>query len=67
MDDEDYFGALVRMFGQALTVIASLPPPERASILKRLDAVRSALRGVGWGVEDECAMLWRELVPEVEI
>ena len=42
MEDEGYFAALVRMFDQALVVMAKLDPSERRTLLQRLDAVRSA-------------------------
>lgn len=50
LDDEGYLGALVRMFGQALAGIATLPPENRSALRARLDAVRSACDGMGYGV-----------------
>ena len=62
MDDDGYFAALVRMFAQALTSVTALPEPDRGLMLARLDAVRSAMRDVGWGVEDAMNDLWIEYV-----
>jgi hypothetical protein len=52
-EDESYFNALVRMFGQALTVAYTLPPPDRKSLITRLDRVRSISHQFGYGVGDE--------------
>ena len=60
MDDEGYFNALVRMYGQALSVTSALPAVENAIKLQRLDAVRAAFAGVGWGVKDAVDELWFE-------
>jgi hypothetical protein len=49
MEDEAYFAALVRMFDQALAVVAKLDTSERKALLQRLDAVRSATDAIGWG------------------
>ena len=62
MDDDGYFVALVRMFAQALTSVTVLPEPDRGVMLARLDAIRSAMRDVGWGVEDAMNELWIERV-----
>jgi len=62
MEDEGYFGALVRMFDQALAVVAKLNPSERRTLLQRLDAVRLAADAVGWGVKDAMDELWAEHV-----
>ena len=64
MEDEGYFGALVRMFDQALAVVAKLNPSERRTLLQRLDAVRLAADAVGWGVKDAMDELWAEHVLE---
>jgi hypothetical protein len=58
MDDENYFAALIRMYGRSLEIVSSLPPAERASYLGRLDKLRSRGRNVGWGVEEEFNSLW---------
>ena len=60
MDDDGYFNALVRMYGQALSITSALPATEKAIRLQRLDAVRAALAGVGWGVKDAMDELWLE-------
>lgn len=60
MEDEGYFDALVRMFGQALAAATELPEPVRTLLLARLDAVRTSLRGIGWGVGDAITELWIE-------
>ena len=62
MDDDGYFAALMRMFAQALTSVTVLPEPDRGVMLARLDAIRSAMRDVGWGVEDAMNELWIERV-----
>jgi hypothetical protein len=64
MEDEGYSTALVRMFDQALAVVARLNPSERRPLLQRLDAVRSATDAVGWGVKDAMDELWAERVSE---
>lgn len=60
IEDEGYYAALVRMFDQALALATALPEPERAAMLTRLDAVRSAMRNIGWGVADALNELWVE-------
>jgi hypothetical protein len=47
---QGYFAALVRMFDQALAVVA------------KLHAVRSATDAIGWGVKDAIDELWAEHV-----
>ena len=63
MDDESYFAALVRMFERALTTVMTLPPTEQANLVDRLDRVRSALSGIGWGVKDAVDDVWFDLDP----
>ena len=58
MEDESYFLALIRMYAQALSLVAKLPPAERGSSVERLDKLRSRARHVGWGVPDELNDLW---------
>lgn len=53
MDDEGHFDALVRMFGQALTVALKLPAEQRDALLSRLDEVRRVSHDFGYGVGDE--------------
>jgi len=62
MDDEGYFNALIRMYGQALAATTELPEPVRTLLLARLDAVRTSLRDIGWGVGDGIDELWIEHV-----
>ena len=50
LDDESYFEALVRMFGQALKVIDTLPQTQRPALLAHLDAVRQISHDIGYGV-----------------
>ena len=59
LDGDAYYGALVRMFEQALTMVAGLPEPQRATFLERLDVVRVMGQNVGWGVGEEFDVLWR--------
>jgi hypothetical protein len=63
-EDEGYFTSLVRMFDQALSVVATLDPSVRLTLLQRLDAVRSISRAVGWGVKDVMDELWVEHISE---
>jgi hypothetical protein len=51
--DEDYFNALVRMFGQAFTVARTLPEADRTVLVARLDRVRSISHQFGYGVGDD--------------
>jgi len=53
LQDEGYFDALVRMFGQALKVIDALPEGRRYALLGRLAAVRSLGHNLGYGVGDD--------------
>jgi hypothetical protein len=53
LQDEGYCDALVRMFGQALTVIDALPEERRSVLLGRLDAVRRLGHNLGYGVGDD--------------
>jgi hypothetical protein len=64
IDDEKYFAALIRMYERSLEIVSSLPPIERSIYLKRLDALRSRARNVGWVVEEEFNSLWYEAVDE---
>ena len=43
LQDEGYFGALVRMFGETLKAIADLPQPQRPTLWLRIDAVCRAV------------------------
>ena len=58
MEDEDYFAALIRMYGQSLEFVSSLPLAGRTTYLERLNKLRPRARHVGWGVEEELNSLW---------
>jgi hypothetical protein len=62
IEDEAYYSALVRMFEQGLTRATELPTAERDKMLRRLDTVRGALRGIGWGVSDVVNEIWHDRV-----
>ena len=64
MEDEGYFTVLVRMFDQALAVVATLDPSERQPHLQWLDAVRSITDAISWGVKDAMDELYAQHVPE---
>ena len=53
LQDEGYFDALVRMFGQALKTIGALPQDCRPALMARLDAVRHISHNFGYGVGDD--------------
>jgi hypothetical protein len=53
LQDEGYFDALVRMFGQALKGIDALPEERSSALLGRLDAVRRLGHNLGYGVGDD--------------
>lgn len=50
LQDEGYFDALVRMFGQALKTIDALPHDCRPALIARLDSVRHISQNFGYGV-----------------
>ena len=50
------------MFEQGLTRAIELPTEERNKMLKRLDAVRGSMRGIGWGVSDAVNEVWHDRV-----
>lgn len=60
LQDEGYFDALVRMFEQALKVIASLSDAQRQPLWDRLDAMRSTCHNFGYGVGDDMDNLLAE-------
>lgn len=60
MDDEGFYGALVRMFEQALKYVLALPKAQQAAFLARLDRVRQLGQNVGWGVGDDFDHFWSE-------
>lgn len=57
-DDEIYFGALVRMFGQALTVTRTLPDSSQVALVARLDCVRKISHRFGYGVGEDMDVLF---------
>ena len=60
LQDEGYFDALVRMFEQALKIIAALPDEPRPALWDRLDAVRRISHNFGYGVGDYMDALMAE-------
>lgn len=63
LQDESYFDALVRMFGQALKAIAALSAEHRSALWERLDAVRRISHDVGYGVCDDMDELLAQSPP----
>jgi len=53
LQDEGYFDALVRMFGQALKTIDALPQDCQPALMARLDSVRHISHNFGYGVGDD--------------
>jgi len=51
--DDSYFNALVRMFEQALKIIAQLAASDRNPLIVRLDKVRTISHNFGYGVGDD--------------
>jgi len=51
--DDGYFDALVRMFDQALKLIAQLSASDRNPLIARLDRVRIISHNFGYGVGDD--------------
>ena len=51
--DEGYFGALIRMFEQALEVARQLPEADRNPLMVRLDYVRIISHNLGYGIGAE--------------
>ena len=56
--DESYFVALIRMYGQSVKLVANLPPAERRPYLERLNKLRSRSKHLGCSVQDELDTLW---------
>jgi len=50
--DESYFDALVRMYEQALKVVAQLSSSDHVALIARLDRVRVISHNFGYGVGD---------------
>jgi hypothetical protein len=65
MEDEGYYSALVRMFEQALKATMALPELQRDDFLDRLEDVRVAGQGYGWGVGDDFDWLWQKAGLEI--
>lgn len=59
-DDEGYFDALVRMFGQALKAIVALEPGQQEDFVEQLERVRHEGHNWGWGVGDDMDNLMAE-------
>ena len=51
--DDSYFDALVRMFEQAVKIIAQLPASDRNPLIARLAQVRTISHNFGYGVGDD--------------
>ena len=64
LDDEGYLSALLRMFGQALKATLALPAGQRAALRARLDAVRAACDGMGYGLGDDMDAMLAELAAD---
>jgi hypothetical protein len=60
--DDGYFDALVRMFDQALKIIAQLSASDRNSLIARLDRVRIISHNFGYGVGDDMDSLLAKYV-----
>lgn len=60
MDDEGFFDALVRMFGQALKYVLALPADQQPDFIARLDRVRELGQDLGWGVGEAFDSSWAE-------
>ena len=60
--DDGYFDALVRMFDQALKIIAQLSASDRNPLIARLDRVRIISHNFGYGVGDDMDSLLAKYV-----
>ena len=60
--DDGYFDALVRMFDQALRLIAQLSASDRNPLIARLDRVRIISHNFGYGVGDDMDSLLAKYV-----
>ena len=60
--DDGYFDALVRMFDQALKLIAQLSASDRNALIARLDRVRLISHNLGYGVGDDMDSLFAKHV-----
>ncbi len=59
-EDERYFVAVIRMYGQAVKLVLVLPLAERHAYAKRLGDLRSRAKPIGWGVDDQLNSIWYE-------
>jgi len=62
--DDGYFDALVRMFDQALQLIAQLSASDRNPLIARLDRVRIISHNFGYGVGDDMDSLLAKYVKD---
>ena len=62
--DDGYFDALVRMFDQALHLIAQLSASDRNLLIARLDRVRIISHNFGYGVGDDMDSLLAKYVKD---
>jgi len=60
--DDGYFDALVRMFDQALKLIAQVSVSNRNALIARLDRVRIISHNFGYGVGDDMDSLLAKYV-----
>jgi len=60
--DDSYFNALVRMFEQALKIIAQLSASDRNPLIARIDKVRTISHNFGYGVGDDMDSLLAQYV-----
>jgi hypothetical protein len=58
------FDALVRMFEQAVKVIAQLSGSDRKALIARLDRVRIVSHNFGYGVGDDMDSMFAKYVKE---
>jgi hypothetical protein len=65
-DDAGYFGALVRMFEQALKIANTLPASVQANLIARLERVRNMSREFGYDIADYMDVLLSEFVPALQ-
>jgi hypothetical protein len=60
MQDEGYYGALIRMFEQAIKLAVTLPAGSRDACVARLDRVRLVSHNFGYGIGGEMDFLFAE-------
>lgn len=63
-DDEGYLNSLVSTFAQAIQIANTLPDPERAALVSRLDRVRRTCKNIGYGVGDGIDDLFAQFAGE---